>query len=171
MVGQKFKTQNCGDIVVTKYENAESVYVTFTDTGTTIRTAKRVLVRSNRPRLRDPLAKTVFGVGCIGVGPHKAHEKQADTKAYSIWRAMLRRCYYRGSKHHQRSYEGVTVCEEWLNFQAFAEWFEQHHPKDGKRYQLDKDYLNPSAKEYSPENCSFITQQENLAARRDRRQL
>lgn len=165
MVGQKFKTLNSGEVVVKAYINAENVVVEFLDTGTVTTTAKRTLVGRDRPRLRDPLAKTVFGVGCIGIGRHKAHVKRADTKAFSIWRAMLRRCYYRGGRHHQSSYEGVTVCEEWLNFQVFAEWFELHYPKDSARYQLDKDKLNPKAKEYSPNNCSFISQQDNLAAR------
>jgi hypothetical protein len=170
MVGQKFKTQNCGDVIVTQYTNCKNVTICFIDTGTTLKTKKEVLLRSDRPRFRDPLAKTVFGVGCIGVGEHKAHTKEgADTKAYSIWRAMLRRCYYRGSKHHQRSYEGITVCEEWLNFQTFAEWFEENYPTDGKRCQLDKDVITPGNKVYSPKTCSFVTQQENLAARRYRR--
>lgn len=172
MEGTKFKTLYCGEVIVSRYINCEKVEVKFLDTGTTLTTKKAVLVGSERPRLRDPLAKTVFGVGCIGVGPHKAHKKGgADTKPYSIWRAMLRRCYYRGSKHHQPSYEGVTVAEEWLNFQTFAEWFEANYPKDGKRYQLDKDVLDVNAREYSPKTCSFVTQQENLAARRDRRNI
>lgn len=169
MVGQKFKTQNSGDVVVTQYTDNKSVTVRFIATGTTLKTKKEVLVRSDRPRLRDPLAKTVFGVGYIGVGQHKAHTKGADTKAFSIWRAMLRRCYYRGSQHHQPSYEGGIVAEEWHNFQTFAEWFEQHYPKDGGKYQLDKDILVPGNKIYSPKTCSFVTQRENLAGRKFRR--
>lgn len=169
MVGQKFKTQNCGDVVVTQYTNNKSVSVRFVDTGTTLKTKKEILVRSDRPRLRDPLAKTVFGVGYIGVGQHKAHVKGADTKAFSIWRAMLRRCYYRGSQHHQLSYEGGTVAEEWHSFQTFAEWFGQHYPTDGGRYQLDKDILIPGNKVYSAKACSFVTQRENLASRKFRK--
>ncbi len=169
MVGQKFKTQNCGDVVVSQYNNNKSVIVTFIATGTMLETKKEILIRSDRPRLRDPLAKTVFGVGCIGVGEHKAHTKGADTKAFSIWRAMLRRCYYRGSQHHQPSYEGGRVAKEWHNFQTFAEWFEENYPTDGKRYQLDKDIITPGNKVYSPKACSFVTQQENLASRKFRR--
>ena len=166
MIGQTFQTKHCGPVTVAAYKNRENVWVVFTNTGHTIKTTKDRLTKSDRPALRDPLAPTVFGVGCIGKGPHKAHHKGADTKPYQTWRAMLRRCYYRGSEHHQRSYEGVTVCQEWLNFQTFAAWYDANYPSDGGKYQLDKDIVHPDAKEYSPHTCTFVTQQENLAARR-----
>lgn len=164
MFGQIFTTQHCGDVIVCEYKNAKDITVVFPDTGTTLRTTKRVLTGSARPRLRDPLAKSVFGVGCIGVGSHKAHDGPADTKAFSIWRAMLRRCYYEPERTAWR--EGCTVADVWHNFQAFAEWFEHNYPGDGGKYQLDKDLAAPGNKLYSPETCRFITQQENLAARR-----
>mgnify|MGYP001774211399 CR=1 FL=1 len=165
MIGQVFTTQHCGDVVVHEYKNRDNVFVTFLNTGTEIRTTKARLLGSDRPRLRDPRAPTVFGVGCIGVGPHKAHEKGADTKPFGVWRAMLRRCYYRGGKHHQPSYEGCSVAPEWHDFQTFAQWFEDNYPKDGGRYQLDKDTIVPGNKTYSPDRCRFVTQLDNLAAR------
>lgn len=163
MFGEKFTTQHCGDVIVCEYKNTKNITVVFVDTGTTLKTTKRVLTGSDRPRLRDPLAKSVFGVGCIGVGQHKAHDGPADTKAFSIWRAMLRRCYYEPERTAWR--DGCTVADEWLNFQTFAEWFEKNCPRDGGRYQLDKDLTIPGNKRYSPGACRFVTQQENLAGR------
>lgn len=165
MLGKIFKTKHCGELIVSEYRNRDNVTVVFLATGHTITTSKRRLTTKERPYLRDPTYPSVFGVGCIGVGTHKAHHKGADTPVYSVWRAMLRRCYYRGSKHHQRSYEGVTVCAAWLNFQTFADWYAAHHPADGRAYQLDKDTIDPDAMCYGPETCSFVTQQSNLAAR------
>src|SRR5690554_2298155 len=166
MVGEVYETLYCGQVVVTEYRNRNSVTVVFLDTGYALETTKDRLRAKKPPRLRDPLAKTVFGVGFIGEGPHKAHCRGADTRPFSIWRAMLRRCYYRGSRHHQRSYEGCTVCPEWHNFQNFADWFEANYPRDGERYQLDKDARFPGNTEYSPSACQFLTQARNLAARR-----
>lgn len=163
MFGLKFTTMHCGDVIVCEYKNTKNITVVFIDTGTILKTTKRVLTGSDRPRLRDLLAKSVFGIGCIGIGKHKAHEGPADTKPFSIWRAMLRRCYYKPERTAWR--EGCTVIDEWLNFQVFAEWFEQKYPKDGDNYQLDKDINIPGNKRYSPEACCFVTQQENLAAR------
>lgn len=166
MFGNRYTTQHCGDVVVCEYKNSKNITVVFVDTGTTLVTTKRVLTGSDNPRLRDPLAKSVFGVGCIGVGKHKAHNGRADTKAFGVWRAMLRRCYYAPERTAWR--EGCTVADEWLNFQNFADWFEQNYPADGGQYQLDKDIKIPGNKRYSPEACSFVTQSKNLAARRFR---
>ena len=63
--------------------------------------------------------KSVFGVGYIGYGIHKASIKSKHTKCYSIWRGMLQRCYYQ-YKEFNVSYENVDVCNEWHNFQNFA---------------------------------------------------
>ena len=59
------------------------------------------------------------------------------------------------------SYKGVEVCEEWYNFQNFAEWCETQkflNAKDvkGKSYQLDKDILVKGNKIYSPDTCCFV---------------
>jgi len=164
MHGERFTTQNCGDVVVFHYQNCQNVHVYFVDTGYSLKTTKRVLTNTDRPRLRDPLARTVFGIGCIGIGRHKAHDGPADTHAFSIWRAMLRRCYYGPERRPWR--EGCTVVDEWHNFQAFAEWFESNYPRDGQRYQLDKDTVVNGNKLYSADTCSFVTQAANLAARR-----
>lgn len=166
MEGYIVRTKHCGLAVVDEYINRHNVYVTFVDTGYRLKTTKYRIVKSDRPALRDPLSASVFGVGCIGEGPHKAHHKGADTKMYQTWRAMLRRCYYRASKHHQPSYEGVTVCDEWKNYQTFAQWYVDNHPGDGLKYELDKDIIDPDAREYGPRTCQFVTQRENLAARR-----
>lgn len=166
MMGQEFETQNCGRVVVCDYKNRENVTVTFLNTGYVLKTTKDRLTKSDKPRLRDPLAPTVFGVGHIGIGPHKAHDRGADTKPYAIWRAMLRRCYYRGSKHHQPSYERCDVAPIWHDFQAFADWFAKNYPDDGGRYQLDKDTIVEGNRTYSPGRCRFVTQAENLAARK-----
>lgn len=164
MNGQRFTTQNCGDVIVFDYQNTKNVHVYFVDTGYRLTTSKRVLTATDRPRLRDPLAKTIFGVGRIGIGPHKAHDGSADTHAFSIWRAMLRRCYYAPENRPWR--DGCTVSEDWQDFQVFAEWFEANYPKDGERYQLDKDTIVDGNKHYSAANCTFVTQSANLAARR-----
>jgi len=52
----------------------------------------------------------------------------------------------------------VTVCDEWLNFQVFAKWYnEQSYKHDD----LDKDILSNGAKMYSPENCVLISRELN----------
>jgi hypothetical protein len=73
---------------------------------------------------------------------------------------MLQRCY--DNKLHKRhpSYRDCEVCEEWLNFQNFAKWFNENNIEG---CQLDKDLLIKDNKLYSPETCCFIPQEINLS--------
>lgn len=71
---------------------------------------------------------------------------------YSTWQSMLARCY--NPKHD--SYDkyggaGVTVCEEWQDFQTFARWHTENHIEG---WHMDKDLLG--GKLYSPETCVFL---------------
>ena len=47
----------------------------------------------------------------------------------------------------------VIVCEEWHNYQNFAEWFNKNYISG---YELDKDLLSNNDKIYSPCTCVFI---------------
>lgn len=87
-----------------------------------------------------------------GKGPDR---KQIwECPIYQIWFNMLQRGYSASFKKRQPTYEGVTVCDEWLNsFMAFRGWV-LTQDWEGKR--LDKDLLVVGNKVYSPETCKFI---------------
>ena len=72
---------------------------------------------------------------------------------YSVWVAMLGRCY--GSNGHptRPTYAGCTVCPEWLAFSSFKEWMAAQQWQGN---QLDKDIKIKGNKIYSPDNCLFI---------------
>ena len=79
---------------------------------------------------------------------------------YCKWVSMLNRCYgnHEGNNY---CYKGVYVCDEWHNYQNFADWFYANYPKDGRRYDLDKDLLSGDVKIYSPKTCTFLTSAKN----------
>lgn len=93
-------------------------------------------------------------IGYNSKGLYKTGEKGKAFAVYSCWKDMLDRCYVkttaRWKSHGKR---GVKVCDEWLDFQVFAEWYYLNY-KNG--YHLDKDIVNPFAKLYSPETCKFV---------------
>lgn len=76
---------------------------------------------------------------------------------YLRWVHMLRRCYCQKYLKEHQTYQGCSVCEEWLTFSNFKKWMEQQN-WEGK--QLDKDILG-NGKLYSPETCCFIDQATN----------
>ena len=115
-------------------------------------------------QLKNPYDKTMGGVGYIGVGKYKLHnEDLSNTPAYDAWTTMLMRCYIRKDKS-PTYYGDVTVCDEWLCYQNFAEWYYSHtYPiPDNERLHLDKDIKHPKCNEYAPKNCMLVPQRINM---------
>lgn len=108
--------------------------------------------------LKNLYIPSVYGIGYIGQGIFKPSLNCKITKVYSVWADMLKRGYNIEYKEKHPTYKDVTVCEEWHNFQNFAEWFEENYI-DG--FTLDKDIFCKNCKLYSPETCCFVPQQLN----------
>lgn len=100
--------------------------------------------------LKNPLHRSLCGVGFIGIGKYEASR---NSKPYSIWRGVITRGYDKKVKEKYPTYKEVTVCKEWHNFQNFASWLEENY-KEG--FELDKDILIKRNKVYSPETCTFV---------------
>lgn len=111
---------------------------------------------------RDPYRRSILGVGYIGEGQYKSSYNGQKYPPYVCWKNMLQRCY--SEKYHERqpTYKDCEVCEEWHNFQNFAQWYEDNYYEiPGKKMQLDKDILFSENKIYSPETCIFVPQNIN----------
>ena len=106
---------------------------------------------------------SLYGVGFIGVGKYKSRDSPKKlAKSYAVWVDMLKRGYDDNYKQKHPTYKDVTVCEEWHNFQNFAEWFyNNYNPAIMKGWCLDKDTICPDCKIYSPETCCFVPQEIN----------
>jgi len=82
-----------------------------------------------------------------------------DTKrAYSVWSGIKRRCYNPNDKYYYcYGAIGVTMCDEWLDFKAFKEWyFENYYSIEGEYMAIDKDIFGEGEKVYSPKTCCFV---------------
>lgn len=78
-----------------------------------------------------------------------------EIQSYTCWCNMLKRCYDAKCLEKEPSYKECSVCDEWLKFSNFKEWFDKNYI-DG--YELDKDILFKHNKIYSPETCCFVPQ-------------
>lgn len=114
--------------------------------------------------VRNPYAPTVYGVGISG-NRYPIVENNKPSKEYSIWRSVLSRCFDEVTKKKQPTYDDVTCCDEWLNYETFYEWLHSQPNFDkwfiGNRWAVDKDIINKGNKVYSPENCCLIPQNVN----------
>lgn len=154
-VGKVFTSNKCGDFKVVEYVSPTNVLIEFLQTGTTSIVRLGGILNGH---VKDRMYPSVHGVGFLGVGKYNSKE---DNRAYGIWSKMLLRCYNHNSRFKYPTYKDVTVCDEWLNFQNFAEWcysqdYFKYKDENGKSYQMDKDILVKGNKIYSPETCCFV---------------
>lgn len=113
--------------------------------------------------VKNPYRPSVYGVGYIGQGKYKTSVNKRHTKAYAHWKNMIKRCYDPYELNKYPTYRNCFVCEEWHNFQNFAEWFYKHYYEvEGERMCLDKDILIKGNKIYSPETCMIVPERINI---------
>lgn len=114
--------------------------------------------------IRNPYHPSVFGVGYFGIGKYSSRDTFGKTtQVYRTWQHLIRRGYCIKLKEKQPTYRDTTVCEEWHNFQNFAQWFEDNYKPDYmERWHLDKDILVKGNKVYSPETCCFVPNEINV---------
>lgn len=101
------------------------------------------------------------GFGYDSGGKYKKNYKGNKTLSYTAWDNMIKRCYCPKTQARRPTYIGCSIVDEWRDFQAFAEWFENNE-YSGLGYQLDKDLLFPGNKVYSPDTCCLIPRELNV---------
>ncbi len=156
-IGAKFKTNQGYEIeIISKSKNKRLIkfldafgYEKLSDT-------KEI----GNGNIKNPFHKSFHNKGYLGVGFKTNH------KSFISWSEMIRRCYSNEYLVKYPTYATVTVCDEWLNFQNFAKWYEEKYPYHVKNinFHLDKDLLQQKFKNkiYSPDTCIFLPQQVNV---------
>lgn len=149
-VGEK-NTNNFGsEIVISRYENPKDIDVYFPEYNWT---AKNVYCSNFvRGKIKCPYEPRLCNVGYLGEGKYTTHHP-----AYKTWVYMIRRCYDTKSSYNRPTYENCSVCNEWHDFQNFAEWYENNYYEiDNDKMQLDKDILIKNNNIYSSDTCCFV---------------
>ncbi|AUR97028.1 DNA-binding domain protein [Vibrio phage 1.236.O._10N.261.52.C4] len=149
-VGSVWDSKNCGKFEVVEQKGCWDVKVRFVETGFCAQTSSQEVKIG---AIKDKLKPSVYGIGFIGDGRFKSSLGNKGTRAYNSWKRMFERCY----SGRNPTYKDCTVCDDWHNFQNFAEWYEENYPKDGCDYHLDKDLKILGNREYSPDGCMFVS--------------
>lgn len=152
-VGSIYETNGGTSCTVLEYNSNVDVVVRFNDNFGFTRSV--TLWDLRKGSVKNPYDKNVQGVGYLGVGGYVAYCNGKDSICYITWVNMLRRCYDENNRKRNPSYEGCSVCEEWLCFQVFASWYYSQRGCD-KGFHLDKDLLVSGNKMYSPETCCLV---------------
>ena len=149
---------NGGTITVIYYESTDKIYVKHNDEHSHCMWTRKTAIKKGM--VKNPYFRSVEGVGYFGVGKFKGYLNGKQTEEYVAWSGMLLRCYNVKFKNKHPTYEGVTVCEDWHNFQNFAYWYTRED-EYGRGYHLDKDILMKGNKQYSPDTCCLVPQEIN----------
>jgi len=91
----------------------------------------------------------------------------ARSRLYKEWTSMRGRCDASSKNPAAIKYyvaRGITVCTEWMVFEAFAAWAKVNNYSD--RLTLDR---IDNDKGYQPDNCRWVTMADNLRNRPDRK--
>lgn len=140
---------------IVRYGSYDDIDVEFLDEHHYIK-EHQTYSNFKRGQIKNPYDRTLFGVGYIGVGEYKAKIKGKMTDAYEKWTGIMERCYLNPEKY-PAYYGKCIVCEEWHNFQNFAEWFEENkYYVSDSRLNIDKDILFPKCNIYSPKTCLLV---------------
>jgi hypothetical protein len=160
-LGEKHTTNEGYEIEIIEYFNFHNCTIKFDDENETIlKNMNYSCVKTGE--IKNPYHRSVHGVGFMGLGMYSKPLIKKHRHYYLIWKGILERCYNEKTLKRCPTYKDVTVCEEWHNFQNFAEWFEENwKPWMDNTWHLDKDILAIGNKVYSPETCAFVPQEIN----------
>lgn len=95
--------------------------------------------------------------GCLSIETHTTHNLSKHP-LYQIYNGIKARCYYKNHiAYHNYGGRDIKICDEWLSdFKAFYDWAINNGWENG--LQIDRKNNN---KNYSPDNCRFVTNLKN----------
>lgn len=142
-------------------KNRPYFQIKFLKTGYITNSSEKSILSKS---IKDHLNPSKYGVGYFENSNSKIYNK----KAYKKWDAMLSRCYNKNNVQYKNyGGNGCFVCDRWHSFKNFVEdlpnidgWNQNKFEKG--LLQLDKDIKIKGNKIYSKENCSLVTQKENM---------
>jgi hypothetical protein len=95
--------------------------------------------------------------------PGFLHGESKKTPEHAAWLEMRKRCLCAtGRAYADYGGRGITICDRWLN--SYANFLADMGRKPSRKHSLDRIDNNRG---YSPDNCRWATQNQQVTNRRD----
>jgi hypothetical protein len=143
-------------MTIIEYNNSSDITVEFNNGYKT----KNTYYQFKLGNVYNPYDKSLCNIGYVGIGKYSL---KTNNNLYTKWKNMIKRCYDEKERYKNPTYIRCSVCEEWHNFQNFAQWYnDNYYEIEGERMALDKDILVKGNKIYSPDTCIFVPHDINM---------
>lgn len=154
-IGKEFINKWQESFIIINYSNANNIMIEFANGYKKKVTWQQI----QNKQCETPYSRIIQDIGYHGEGKYNYTEYK---NIYYHWEGMLRRCYNKKYQDKKPTYIGCQVCDEWLSFQNFAQWYEENYYEiEGEEMNLDKDILVKGNKIYSPSTCIFVPKRIN----------
>ena len=144
------------------YRSSNDIDIEFLDKHHYVKT-HTTMSNFNSGSIKNPYDLTLYSIGYIGEGKFKAKILKRNIPEYDCWKSIIERCYCADKQIKNKAYYMISeICEEWKNYQNFAEWYHENKYDVEGRLHIDKDILYPGNKVYSPYHCLLVPQRINM---------
>ena len=125
-------------------------------------------VHSNYTKLKNGDIKSCGCLKTERIRMVKRKYKYVNKRLYAIYKQMLDRIDNPSSReYHNYGGRGIKVCDEWRDFDNFAEWaLSSGYDPNAKRGECTLDRRNVDGN-YEPNNCEWVDNQTQQNNRRD----
>lgn len=140
---------------IINYKDRKNIDILFEDYNYITKTTYQ---RFKEGDIACPFDKTVYEKGYTGIGNYTT-----DDIAHNYWFSMFKRCFSEGELNKRPTYKDCLICEDWHNYQIFAQWFhENYYEIPNEVMCLDKDILIKGNKIYTPDTCCIVSNRINV---------
>lgn len=142
---------------IVQYDTSKHIIVEFNDKYKT--RIETDLARFKKGTNRNPSHAGKYGQVTGNKYPTKINGKHI--KEYQMWRSILNRVFEPNKSLKNKTYEKVSICDDWLYYPNFYEWVHKqpNYIKwlNNSEWCIDKDiFSDPNNKMYSPNTCCLV---------------
>lgn len=164
LVGMKFGRLTVMDRESPKSKKAKGLWVCKCECGNVIKVNTSDLKSGNTTSCGCKRKETLRQL--------RTKHGESNTRLYNVWSDMKKRCYNTKNVDYKNyGGRGITVCDEWMDFQNFYDWaIANGYDETAPRGQCTIDRINVNGN-YEPENCRWVDRYIQMNNKRNNRIL